>query len=381
MFHIVLNANENYIKYAAVLMTSIIQKTDLNKSMSEFCNFDTDEGYVFHILSDHISESMKVRISNLEKQLNDIYPCKIVLHILNDDEFKGMLKWRGNYLAYYRIKMASVLPQNLKICLYLDCDMLCFGDLRELLSVDINNYQAAVCLDGNNHKKNKKVFFSLKGREKYKFSNIEKYFNSGFILVNLDRWRRDNIENKSIDFLKKFKTLYPDQDALNFALNDTLLLPNRWNFSLGYFVAFLKNSQEILFLNQTKYPHLNYTKTEFENEVKNIKIAHFILDPFKPWDAFQYSIVNDDLQLIEYPFYKHYWSVAKNTPEFYLDFLVQKESINEHKAENLINELGKAVVKEMRRYTSRASYRRLRKSIIFLYIINVILIIYVVLNH
>ncbi|WP_251981721.1 glycosyltransferase [Campylobacter jejuni] len=153
MFHIVLNANENYIKYAAVLMTSIIQKTDLNKSMSEFCNFDTDEGYVFHILSDFISESMKVRISNLEKQLNDIYPCKIVLHILNDDEFKGMLKWRGNYLAYYRIKMASVLPRDLKICLYLDCDMLCFGDLRELLSVDINNYQAAVCLDGNNHKK------------------------------------------------------------------------------------------------------------------------------------------------------------------------------------------------------------------------------------
>ncbi|EFP1606211.1 glycosyltransferase family 8 protein, partial [Campylobacter jejuni] len=127
---------------------------------------------------------------------------------------------------------------------------------------------------------------------------------------------------------------------LNFALNDTLLLPNRWNFSLGYFVAFLKNSQGILFLNQTKYPHLNYTKKEFENEVKNIKIAHFILGPFKPWDAFQYSIVNDDLQLIEYPFYKQYWSVAKNTPEFYLDFLAQKDSINRYKAENLINELG-----------------------------------------
>ncbi|HFU2596240.1 TPA: glycosyltransferase family 8 protein [Campylobacter jejuni] len=377
MFHIVLNANENYIKYAAVLMTSIIQKTDLNKSMSEFCNFDTDEGYVFHILSDFISESMKVRISNLEKQLNDIYPCKIVLHILNDDEFKGMLKWRGNYLAYYRIKMASVLPQNLKICLYLDCDMLCFGDLRELLSVDINNYQAAVCLDGNNHKKNKKVFFSLKGREKYKFSNIEKYFNSGFILVNLDRWRRDNIENKSIDFLKKFKTLYPDQDALNIALTEVLTLPMRWNLLLSYVVANVNNSKK-LFRDQSKYSSLHYTQYEFKTELNNIKIAHFIVEPSKPWDKLSYGIFGDNLENIPYPFYKEYWLAAKNTPEFSLELMQIKEDIENSQIESLVNGLGKRVEKEFKLYTLRTSYRKLRKAIVFLYIINIIFIPYVI---
>ncbi|EAK0343801.1 glycosyltransferase family 8 protein [Campylobacter jejuni] len=376
MFHIVLNANENYIKYAAVLMTSIIQKTDLNKSMSEFCNFDTDEGYVFHILSDHISESMKVRISNLEKQLNDIYPCKIVLHILNDDEFKGMLKWRGNYLAYYRIKMASVLPQNLKICLYLDCDMLCFGDLRELLSVDINNYQAAVCLDGNNHKKNKKVFFSLKGREKYKFSNIEKYFNSGFILVNLDRWRRDNIENKSIDFLKKFKTLYPDQDALNIALTEVLTLPMRWNLLLSY-VANVNNSKK-LFRDQSKYSSLHYTQYEFKTELNNIKIAHFIVESYKPWDKLSYGIFGDNFENIPYPFYKEYWLAAKNTPEFSLELMQIKEDIENSQIESLVNGLGKRVEKEFKLYTLRTSYRKLRKAIVFLYIINIIFIAYVI---
>ncbi|EJH2442803.1 glycosyltransferase family 8 protein, partial [Campylobacter coli] len=369
--------NENYIKYAAVLMTSIIQKTDLNKSMSEFCNFDTDEGYVFHILSDFISESMKVRISNLEKQLNDIYPCKIVLHILNDDEFKGMLKWRGNYLAYYRIKMASVLPRDLKICLYLDCDMLCFGDLRELLSVDINNYQAAVCLDGNNHKKNKKVFFSLKGREKYKFSNIEKYFNSGFILVNLDRWRRDNIENKSIDFLKKFKTLYPDQDALNIALTEVLTLPMRWNLLLAYCVANVNNSKK-LFRDQSKYSSLHYTQYEFKTELNNIKIAHFTVEPSKPWDKLSYGIFGDNLENIPYPFYKEYWLAAKNTPEFSLELMQIKEDIENSQIESLVNGLGKRVKKEFKLYTLRTSYRKLRKAIVFLYIINIIFIAYVI---
>lgn len=377
MFHIVLNANENYIKYAAVLMTSIIQKTDLNKSMSEFCNFDTDEGYVFHILSDYVSESMKIRISNLEKQLNDIYSCKIVLHILDDDEFKGMLKWRGNYLAYYRIKMASVLPQDLKICLYLDCDMLCFGDLRELLSVDINNYQVAVCLDGNNHKKIKKVFFSLKGREKYKFSNIEKYFNSGFILVNLDRWRRDNIENKSIDFLKKFKTLYPDQDALNIALTEVLILPMRWNLLLSYYIANANNSKK-LFRDQSKYSSLNYTQYEFNTELNNIKIAHFTVGSLKPWDKLSYSIFGDNLENIPYPFYKEYWLVAKNTPEFSLELMQIKEDIENSQIESLVNGLGKRVKKEFASYTLRTSYRKLRKAIVFLYIINIIFIIYAI---
>ena len=37
MFHIVFNADEKYIPYAAVLMTSIIKNTNPNKTFADFC--------------------------------------------------------------------------------------------------------------------------------------------------------------------------------------------------------------------------------------------------------------------------------------------------------------------------------------------------------
>ena len=37
MFHIVFNADEKYIPYAAVLMTSIIKNTNPNKTFVDFC--------------------------------------------------------------------------------------------------------------------------------------------------------------------------------------------------------------------------------------------------------------------------------------------------------------------------------------------------------
>ncbi|WP_170999486.1 hypothetical protein [Campylobacter sp. MIT 12-5580] len=36
MFHIVFNADENYIKYCAVLMTSIVKNTDTSKNFKDF---------------------------------------------------------------------------------------------------------------------------------------------------------------------------------------------------------------------------------------------------------------------------------------------------------------------------------------------------------
>ena len=39
MFHIVLSADENYMKYAAVLATSIIKHTDTNKNFKNISIF------------------------------------------------------------------------------------------------------------------------------------------------------------------------------------------------------------------------------------------------------------------------------------------------------------------------------------------------------
>ena len=49
MFHICFNADENYIKYTAVLITSIVKSTDTSREFKDF--FDGGSGANAHALA------------------------------------------------------------------------------------------------------------------------------------------------------------------------------------------------------------------------------------------------------------------------------------------------------------------------------------------
>ena len=58
------------------------------------------------------------------------------------------------------------------------------------------------------------------------------YFNSGVLVIDLDRWRRDQIRKRLFDYVASSgsKLLFHDQDALNVVLqNDVRILDRRWN--------------------------------------------------------------------------------------------------------------------------------------------------------
>ncbi|EEQ0826441.1 hypothetical protein HC278_001751 [Campylobacter jejuni] len=87
MFHIVLNLNDDYAKYASVLISSIVKHTDTAKTFAEICKenhiFDAypniktaysknEEGYVFHILSDFLSDETRNRLEDLKKKFGKV---------------------------------------------------------------------------------------------------------------------------------------------------------------------------------------------------------------------------------------------------------------------------------------------------------------------
>lgn len=88
------------------------------------------EGNIFHIISDFLSDDSRVRFAHLAKDLSEIYPCEIKIHICDDVMFNGLPRLNGNYLAYFRFFIPRFMPQNCAMCLYLDIDMLVVGDLR-----------------------------------------------------------------------------------------------------------------------------------------------------------------------------------------------------------------------------------------------------------
>ncbi|EOH7068524.1 glycosyltransferase family 8 protein, partial [Campylobacter jejuni] len=317
MFHIVLNLNDDYAKYASVLISSIVKHTDTAKTFAEICKenhiFDAypniktaysknEEGYVFHILSDFLSDETRNRLEDLKKSLARLYPCDIKIYIINNDNFRNFLHWKGNFVAYYRLMIGSILPSYVEKCLYMDVDMFCLSDIRKLFFVDLEDKVLAAVTDfatwNIRFLKFRKLKYLFKGFLKFS----REYFNSGLLLINLKEWRRQNIERKCLYILKYYKCILPDQDALNIVIKENYIkLPLSFNF---FTVCYATNYLKIIYkdeissfskLDYFKEVGMMYSKKQFIEALNEPFILHY---SEKPWA--RYYFLNSNYQPIIY---------------------------------------------------------------------------------
>lgn len=105
--------------------------------------------YIFHTLSDFLSQETQEKLFKLAANLAQIYPCQIQIHWCSDNDLNlaNLRTHNGNYLAYYRLFFKKFLPKNITKALYLDIDMLVFGDLREIFELDLEGATIGVVRD------------------------------------------------------------------------------------------------------------------------------------------------------------------------------------------------------------------------------------------
>ncbi|WP_086289640.1 glycosyltransferase family 8 protein [Campylobacter devanensis] len=343
MFHIIFSSDENYIKYTAVLINSIIKNTNINLSFKDICknsgfdapkdssfssykaiNFDDlsseqkQEGYIFHILSDNISSQTQNKLNSLQNELNQIYPCQILTHVIDDKEFSNFPisgAAHSNFLPYYRLKLKNYLNSSVDRCLYLDSDMLCLCDLRELFAIDLkDNILAAINDPGS--KKRKIKFKQNNNIITHKFTND--YFNSGFLLINTKAYIENKIEQKCQSLAQNATYIKAaDQDLLNATIpaNKLLKLPISYNFSsISFCFAICKDEQN---------HRLNCSRAEFMQSYKKPKIIHY---GEKPW-RFLKSYTDSQNRNIN----DIWWEYAASTPEFKDELMAMRNDINEYK--------------------------------------------------
>ncbi|RDU62596.1 hypothetical protein CQA53_09160, partial [Helicobacter didelphidarum] len=305
---------------------------------------EKSEGFVFHILSDGVSEENKTKLVILQDELNRIYPCKIVIHTMSDKDFKDFKVWREgkNHIVYLRIKLASIFPQNLKICLYLDVDMLVLADLRELFSIDLEDKVAGVVLDGNSPGKMNPIGSAVQAKHKHleDYHISQSYFNSGFMLINLVQWRAHDIEQKCFYFLENYNVLVCDQDALNFAIGDNALtLSMRFNIIGGYYSNVYQyiysDEHDTLKDTEIAYFIIPHTRDEFYSILQSPKIIHYIWT-HKPW---QKALDSNKLKILEPNPYKLWWQNACQTPVFGGYFAYMNESVPRYELELELKQL------------------------------------------
>ena len=126
--HICLSTDDNYAKYAATVILSILK------------NKHDNEEHVFHILYSSLCDE---NINKLKSVGN------VVFHLIDNSIFEpyfnsGVCK-NITIPTLYRLKLPSLLPDVQRI-LYLDCDLVVLNSLSELYFTEFaqNEYLAAV---------------------------------------------------------------------------------------------------------------------------------------------------------------------------------------------------------------------------------------------
>ena len=108
--------------------------------------------------------------------------------------------------------------------LWLDMDLIVKDNIDALWDVDLTNYYVAGVVDQG-----------AKTNLMTPDLDIDKnlYINSGVLLLNLDKIRKDKKDKELNDFVNKNKLMYPDQDTINVVFkNNIYFLENKYNSSL-----------------------------------------------------------------------------------------------------------------------------------------------------
>jgi lipopolysaccharide biosynthesis glycosyltransferase len=210
---IVFNVDDGYVRHMCVTILSLIDK-------------NPKEVIVFHVITCELSKENREYIDSL--LIEDHVSVKFY-----DVDIKILKKFSvgkltGNpdisYAAYLRLFIPDLLPQNIDKVLYLDCDIVVINSLTDLWNMDISQY----CLAALDDYGNAQEFGAIRMGLDVGF----KYFNSGVMLINLQKLRDMNFIEKVQDFLVTdgYRILMHDQDILNGLLyKQRLPLEERWN--------------------------------------------------------------------------------------------------------------------------------------------------------
>ena len=189
------NASKKYT-YRLIILHTGLQAENISKvKMNEQLHFIID----FIDISEHV-EHLKSRFKN-------VYHFSVV--------------------TYYRLFIASLFPEYDKIQ-YLDCDLVVLGDIAELYHTDLGeNILGAV---PDQFVQSTAQFRTY--AEKAVGVDPNRYFNAGVLLISLEQFRKNKIEQKFVDLITRydFDLLDPDQAYLNYLCRGkTHTLPNGWN--------------------------------------------------------------------------------------------------------------------------------------------------------
>lgn len=217
MLNILVSINNSYLEHAITMLHSL--------------NNNTSEGVKVYVLDHALDKSLYSMFEKVMKKKYNIIVNRIdVSETIFDDMPLGDKHFSVE--MYYRILAQFILPKEIDRILWLDADIIINGDISDFYHQSFGNNQMIVCEDA---KYMADDIVDIK--KKLGLPTDCKYFNSGVLLLNLERLRKTTTieEIMQMTDMLRDKLTYPDQDILNYLYYKKVGFEDwkKYNFQVG----------------------------------------------------------------------------------------------------------------------------------------------------
>lgn len=167
-------------------------------------------------LAHNIVDKIFLLVDNDEiaKSLPHVFQCiNVSRQTVFNPTGPNIMHWYG-VMTTLRAALTRILPPYVDRVLWLDPDTIVSDSVEDLWHYDISQYYFAAVEEtrNNNH-------------------TTHPYYNAGVMLMNLDKFRTDGMDDQVIDAINSTKYEHLEQDAINFLCHPVMPLPSRFSAS------------------------------------------------------------------------------------------------------------------------------------------------------
>lgn len=259
VIHIVYASDNNFVQVLGVSVVSLFEN-----------NRDAD--IQVYILDHDISTANKSKVESICRKYKKKLPSWVEVSKITTILGMDVRTDRGSLSQYARLFISSHLPEHIKRVLYLDCDTIINQSLDELWNMKLHGRTIAALRDA----------FSPYYRKNIGLKPKDIMFNSGVMLIDLEKWKEKGIENKLLDFIRSRngRIQQGDQGALNAILHNTVeCFAPRFN-SVTIFYDFTYENMLVY-----RKPQEFYSKEDIKEAVEHPVIIHYTTSFLsrRPW--------------------------------------------------------------------------------------------------
>ena len=244
--NIVFSSDENYAMQTCVSIVSMFEN-----------NKDVQAIRVF-ILANGITDDSQDKIREVARNYN-----REVIFIDFTPYIQDLLsKTQTDEISTFaRLYIPSVLPEDCHRVIYIDCDTLVCGSLKEMWETDLESKTTAGVLDT----------MAPYYKKAIDLEEDADYVNAGVLLIDLIQWRKEKIQETFFDYIrsKNGKVMFLDQGVINAVLHDELMILHpKYNVMTTFYVLDYKRMMYLYHM------HTYYSECDLKEACEQPVIIH-----------------------------------------------------------------------------------------------------------